>query len=251
MRSVFFTKPKDLSLKLLEFLIGENEELLAIVLADKDRYRDTRFCRLAEENGIPIIDFAECEGFFEAAGDDIEMIWCSTFPKRIKQTWIKKATRAAVNFHAAPLPEYRGVFGFNFAFLNGDHEFGVTAHLLSGDFDTGDIIEVERFPFDPEADSVRDLVAASESHIVELFKRVYGRYANRDAVEATPQDPSHGAYYSRELFEESKRILPTDTEDDVKRKVKAFWYPPYEGAYVEVFGMKLPVVTKEILHGLQ
>lgn len=250
MRSVFFTKPKDLSLKLLEFLVNENEELLAIVLADKDRYRDTRFWWLAEKNGIPIIDFADCEGFFETVGDDIEMIWCSTFPKRIKQTWIDKATRAAVNFHAAPLPEYRGVFGFNFAFLNGDHEFGVTAHLLSDDFDTGDIIEVDRFPFDPEADSVRDLVAASESHIVELFKRVYGRYANGDAIEAIPQDPSRGAYYSRKLFEESKRILPTDADADVARKVRAFWYPPYEGAYIEIDERRYPVVTKDILNEL-
>lgn len=251
MRSVFFTKPKDLSLRCLRLLIEKKDDVRAVVLSGKDQYEDSELCQLARENEIPIIDYADCDEFFEAEGDNIEMIWCSTFPKKIKQEWIDKATKAAVNFHAAPLPDYRGVFGFNFAFLNGEREFGVTAHLLSGDFDTGDIIEVDRFPFNPETDYVKDLVSDSELHIVQLFGRLHERYANDETIDAVPQDLSRGAYYNRQQFEDSKRILPTDSEDEIKRKVRAFWYPPYEGAYVEIGDMKLPVVTKEILDELR
>lgn len=250
MRSIFFTKPKEHTLKCLQYMVEHGEEVLAVVLSGKEAYVDTGLYHYAADKGIRVLDYTECDDFF-AQPTDIEMIWCNTFPKKIKQDWIDRASVAAVNFHAAPLPEYRGVFGFNFAFLNNEAEFGVSAHLLSGDFDTGDIIEVTRFSFDPRSDTVRELVTAAEMHILELFKKTYHRYSSGERVPTFPQDLESGTYYSRRQFEESKRILPSDSEDDIRRKVRAFWCPPYEGAYVEFNGKRLPVVTKELLNELR
>lgn len=250
MKSVFFTKPKEHTLRCLQYMVEQGEDLLAIVLSSKETYSGTDFYCYAKGEGIRILDYAECDDFF-TQHDDIEMIWCNTFPKKIKQAWIDRASIAAVNFHAAPLPEYRGVFGFNFAFLNREKEFGVSAHLLSGDFDTGDIVEVVRFPFDTSSSTVRQLVNIAEMHMFELFKRTYQRYSSGEDVLAIAQDLSRGSYYSRQQFEESKRILPTDNESDIERKVRAFWCPPYEGAYVEFGGKRLSVVTKELLDDLE
>lgn len=251
MRSVFFTKPKSLTEKCLEHLIDREETVLAVVLSNKEAYLDSEFVRLADGHGIPIIDYVECDEFFAKNAGLIEMIWCNTFPKRIKSAWIDSASIAAVNFHAAPLPDYRGVFGFNFAFLNGEREFGVTAHMLDGDFDTGAVIEVDRFPFDFESGSVKELVELSEEYMLDLFKRTYDRFARGEDVLAEEQDLTAGAYYSRDDFEKSKLIVPSDSADDIYRKVRAFWFPPYEGAYVVWEGKRLPVVTKEILDGLR
>ena len=35
-----------------------------------------------------------------------------------------------------------------------------------------------------------------------------------------------------------------------ERRVRAFWYPPYEGAYVEAGGTRYAVVSKEVLDAL-
>jgi methionyl-tRNA formyltransferase len=49
---------------------------------------------------------------------------------------------------------------------------------------------------------------------------------------------------SKEEFEELRRIKPGD---DVERKVRAFWYPPYPGATVELDGRELSVVDEGLL----
>src|SRR5688572_16330985 len=55
-------------------------------------------------------------------------------------------SRPWFNFHPAPLPEYKGRDLCYHAIVNGEKEFGVTLHYMDENFDTGDIIDVVRFP---------------------------------------------------------------------------------------------------------
>lgn len=250
MRGVFFTKPKETAEELLRFMVGQGEDLIAVVLFGKRKYEGGAFCRLCNEAGIEVVDYDDCDELFREHSEDVDMIWCCTFPKIIKSEWLETARMAAVNFHPAPLPDYRGAFPYNFAILNGEEEYGVTAHLMSDRFDEGAIIEVDRFPFDCANRPLSELVAVSEKRLLALAKETYLRFASGEQVPTSPQDPEAGAYYSRKRFEESKRIEPGESQESISRKVRAFWYPPYEGAYVEADGTKFLVVTKEILDGL-
>ena len=45
----------------------------------------------------------------------------------------------------------------------------------------------------------------------------------------------------REEFEALRRVRPGD---DLDRKLRAFWYPPYPGAVVEVDGRELTLVDE-------
>lgn len=135
MRSVFFTKPKRSTCAFLSHMIEQGEDVLSVVVDGKGDYDDAELFRICRSHGVPVADYADCDGLFEENEGAVEMIWCNTFPKLIKEEWIRAASVAAVNFHSAPLPEYRGVFAFNFAILNGDGEYGVTAHLLGKKFD--------------------------------------------------------------------------------------------------------------------
>lgn len=57
-----------------------------------------------------------------------------------------------------------------------------------------------------------------------------------------------GLYVSRPEFESMKRL---DFErDDIPRKIRAFWFPPYDGAYVEIGGARYTLVDRSILDGL-
>ena len=40
------------------------------------------------------------------------------------------------------------------------------------------------------------------------------------------------------------------TKEDLDLKTRAFWFPPYDGAYIEVNGKKYTLVDKEILDTL-
>lgn len=251
MRSVFFTKPKETTQAFLRFMVEQGEEVLAVVLSGASDYEGSGLVRLCRARGIEVVDHEECASLFARCREDIDMIWCHTYPRLLKGEWIGSASRAAVNFHAAPLPDYRGVFAYNFAILNGEKEFGVTAHVLGPEFDAGDIIEVDRFPVDCSRCSVSELVEASEVRLLALSKKVYQRFLSGEEIRATPQRRGAGHYYSRKDFERAKRISPADSDGEVERRVRAFWFPPYEGAYVEVEGRRYCVVTEEVLHGLR
>jgi natural product biosynthesis luciferase-like monooxygenase protein len=54
-------------------------------------------------------------------------------------------TRAAINFHDGPLPEYAGLNTPIWALLNGEERHGITWHLMTQAVDQGDILMQRRF----------------------------------------------------------------------------------------------------------
>ena len=45
-------------------------------------------------------------------------------------------------------------------------------------------------------------------------------------------------------LEEMKEI---QVGEDIERKIRAFWYPPYDGAYVLIGNQKYTVVSRSVL----
>lgn len=75
-----------------------------------------------------------------------------------------------INFHPAPLPEYGGRNVAYHAIMNGEKFFGATIHYMDGTFDTGDIIEVARFPI-LESHTAGDIAQMARDLCFELFKK--------------------------------------------------------------------------------
>jgi methionyl-tRNA formyltransferase len=63
--------------------------------------------------------------------------------------------------------------------------------------------------------------------------------------EQLPRSPqTDGRYVSRAEFEELRVVRPGD---DLRRKLRAFWYPPWPGAVLEVHGRRLTLVDESLL----
>lgn len=245
MNILFFTKPKSGTLECLKFLYKQGEKILGVVIYDSRRFEGGDFWNFCREKKIKIYDGDEIYLDSHRFEDKLDVIFVNTYPKLISSSLINMAKKGAVNFHAAPLPEYRGVFGFNFAIYNEEKRYGVTAHRLSGQFDRGDIIEVDRFDINPDSITVRELVDLSERHLIALFKKTFWRFRNNEKIDYLKQE--EGRYYSRKDFEELKQIRDTDSADVIKRKIRAFWFPPYEGAYMVLQGEKFGLITEDIV----
>lgn len=247
MNCIFFTKPKKATLEFLKFLVKTKDNILGVIVVGKERWRETEFYAYCIENHIRIVDFTDADSFLDKNRNNIDTIYCNTFPKRIKDSWIQMAKLEAINFHTAPLPEYRGVFGFNFAILNKEKSYGVTAHKLASGFDTGDIIKVERFPYDCEKGNVRELVDISETVLLELFQEIHNLLKCGKTLKKDSQQTKDGRYYSRRDFDSAKKINLNDSTEEIEQKIRAFWYPPFEGAYIEIDGKHYTLVTEELL----
>ena len=117
------------------------------------------------------------------------------------------------------------------------------AHYVDASIDTGEIIEVDRFPIDPAAETAQSLERKTMQALEPFAQRIIAR-----AVEAQAKLPTAsnigGRYVSRDEMEAMKQI---HDGDDVEKKIRAFWFPPYDGAYVEIDGQKYTLINRQLL----
>lgn len=112
----------------------------------------------------------------------------------ILPTDILSRAKVAFNIHGSLLPQYRGRTPHVWAIINGESEAGVTAHIMTGKVDAGDIITQTRIPI-KELDTGYELLKKYESayadclieslHILQAGKRL------------TPQSTIYASYFGK------------------------------------------------------
>ncbi len=80
-------------------------------------------------------------------------------------------TRAAINFHDGPLPEYAGLNTPVWALLNGETQHGITWHLMTREVDRGDILAQRRFDL-TDNESALTLNTRCFEAAIESFEQV-------------------------------------------------------------------------------
>jgi methionyl-tRNA formyltransferase len=152
-------------------------------------------------------------------------------PERILQS-IK---RSAINFHPAP-PDWPGIGSASYALYEGDETFGVTAHVMTAKVDSGPIVRSLRFPIVPE-DDCESLWNRALNFSLFLFYDVLAHVARVGDAQPTGEAWRRSAI-RRADFEKWMRIVPSDSPEEVRRKVRALSHSRLPGPYVEVAGMK-------------
>ena len=225
----------------LDWLVSEGVDVVAVVASEPDAFTrdEQRVDLVAERRGLPLVSDEE---LYSAPPEDVDVVISFLFWKRIREPLLSLGAVGCLNFHPAPLPDMRGLGGYNIAVLEGMSEWGVSCHFVDPEFDTGDLVEVERFPIDPATATAFSVDLDSQERLLGLFQRVMGRALAGEELPRTPQGP--GRYVTREEYESLRLVRPGD---DLERKLRAFWYPPYPGALIEVDGRELTLVDERLL----
>lgn len=244
MRVVFMGKHKRSAVRALDWLVASDADVAAVVAPEPDdaAHEQQRLDLAAERHGLTLTGEAE---LYASPPGDVDVVISFLFWNLIRQPLISLGRVGALNFHPAPLPDFRGVGGYNVAILEGLERWGVSCHFVDEHFDTGDVVEVERFPIDRERETAFSLDLESQKHLLGLFERVMGILLDGRDLPRSPQ--GEGRYLSRAELEELRTVRPGD---DLPRKLRAFWYPPWPGAVVEVAGRRLTLVDEELLAGV-
>lgn len=248
MKVIFMAKNKKSSCLALEYLIEKNIEIVYAVVPDFE----SELKKICEINSIKIINDEILYGLIEKNDNsikNIDTVISFLFWKKIKKELIELSKKGCINFHPAPLPEYRGVGGYNFAILDGLNYWGVSAHFVDDTIDTGKIIKINKFLINKEEIDARELEKISQNKLLELFKNVVNTLLKNENIEA--RDQSEGRYINRDLLEKSKRVNIDDKKEEIDKKIRAFWFPPYNGAYIEIDGKKYTLINEEMLHKLK
>lgn len=141
----------------------------------------------------------------------------------------------AINVHPAP-PEWPGVGGASFAIYHNDATFGVTVHRMSPEIDAGEIVRVDRFPVrsDDSCDTLWDRALAAS---VVPFLETCDVLARDGWIAGSGERWARRATTRRE-FERWMHVSPTDSAEEVARKVRAVRHRRFPGPFVELAGFR-------------
>jgi methionyl-tRNA formyltransferase len=248
---VFMGKHKRSAVRALELLVDRGCDVAAVVLPEPDPYTADaqRVDVVAERHGIPLVSdddlYASLEGHGPVDLEGTDLVLSFLFWKRIRAPLIELPRVGCLNFHPAPLPELRGLGGYNVAILEDFEEYGVSAHFVEQDLDTGDVVAAERFQIDRDAETAWSLDVKSQARLFGLFESVLDRLLRGEELERTPQ--GEGRYVDRAEFEALRRVPTGETGAPLERRIRAFWYPPHDGAIVERGGEPYTLVDRALL----
>jgi len=238
----------------LRYLIDKGIEVVVVVAPPKDvvPHWSPRLVDVAEQYGVPTASDADL--YAQLRGDvshpdycleDIDLVISLMHRYRIKKPLIELPRIACVNFHPAPLPEYRGYVGYNLGIYENVTLWAISAHHVDETFDTGDIIKILRFDVNGRRETAFTLEQKSQGYVIELLKDVIEMALENRSLPREPQGKAR--YFSQKDFEALRKIKPTDTLDEIERKIRAFWYPPYGGAAIEIAGQEFTLVSDAVL----
>ena len=87
---------------------------------------------------------------------------------------------------------------------------------------------------------------------MELYKSVMLDVIEKGRLECAPQKKEDGTYISKkEMIDMMKIDLINIENEDLDLKIRAFWFPPYDGAGFELNGKFYSLVNREVLKSLQ
>ncbi len=245
MQKILFLGRKTVAARCLAWLCDRSDvEVVGVVTDSHLPVSETS--EVAKRCRIPLFTRATAEAKTSAGELEFDIALSVLYWLKLRKPLLDVARKGAINFHPAPLPDFKGTGGYNLAILKNLPQWGVSAHYVDEEIDTGPIIQVDHFPIDQARETAQSLEKQCREPLFDLFVSVVDKALLSSTL--LPASPNiGGVYVGRDEMESMKEIREGD---DISRKIRAFWYPPYDGAYLMINGNKYTLADRFILNSL-
>lgn len=242
MVKILFMGRKQVSANLLDFLSAQPNIEIVGVLTDS-HLQGSPTTAAANRLGLPLYTFDTALAAMKEGRLKYDLGLSVLYWRKLRDEFLTVPPLGTINFHPAILPEYKGTGGYNLAIMDALDEWGISAHYIDASIDTGELIEIARFPMNPDTETAQSLEKKS-MEVLEPFAQRLILQAVAAGCKLPTSPNTGGRYVSRDEMEAMKEIRPGD---DIGRKIRAFWFPPYDGAYVEIDGQKYTLMNRQLL----
>lgn len=122
---------------------------------------------------------------------DFLLVAC--FPLILDESWLSVPSEMCLNLHPSLLPSYRGPTPLFWQLREGEHETGITLHVVEPDLDAGDIVAQSAMPL-PAGARFSEINAELAGMGAELVLDLLDKRAAAVEVPRSKQDPSLASY---------------------------------------------------------
>ena len=244
---IVFMGRKKYAAQMLKWTVEIGQTVVAVVT--DSHFPNSPTLKMAKELGIPILTIEEVEQSINSEPSYTDLVISYLYWEKIKEPLISVPALGCINFHPAILPDWKGLAGYNIAILQKLHEWGASAHYVNKDIDSGKIIRVFKFNFDYRYETAKSLEEKTQKLQCDLYRSVLTDIIN-DRISDEKLIPNVGGTYISK--KKMLSMMPIDPEkDDIELKCRAFWFPPYSGATIELQGKRYTLVDDFILSQLK
>jgi methionyl-tRNA formyltransferase len=236
-----------------DYLLNLNSAHLdiAAVVTNTDTnnwWRSNKIYQVAHQNSIPVISNSEKNNasIIDAIKNfDINLVISVQHAWILPPEILNAVQYQALNLHLAKLPEYKGYNTYNHAILNDDTHYSVTLHWMTDEVDVGDIAFEKSFPITP-TDTAKSLSTKASVEGYELFKLLIDQL---DAGEPIPRKKMNGTsrFYGRKSLDAHREIEDLNNPSEIDKKSRAFYFPPYEPAYISYLDKKIFILPSDLM----
>ncbi len=217
-----------------------DEITVAGVLTNRSRshwWRSARIWERASLDSISTYSYEDStrrnqESALAAHASECDVLLAVQHPWILPEEVLGRYANGALNLHTAPLPRYAGYNGYVHAVLDEVREFGATLHLMTPAVDRGDIIFADTFDVGSSPTAFYlylEVIARADVTVDRLVD-----YLRSDLGPSQEVRVEDFRFFHRSSLDGLRRIpLGADIEV-VDRMARAFAFPPFEPAYIQV-----------------
>ena len=144
MKKVLYMGRKQVGADCLQWLIdGGGVEVVGVLTDSHLSVSPTS--DVANSANIPLYDFQTALRLLQIGDLDFDLGLSMLYWRKLKNEFLTSPKLEVINFHPAPLPQYKGTAGYNIAILESLEKWAVSAHYVDDSIDTGPIIDHLRF----------------------------------------------------------------------------------------------------------
>ena len=220
----------------LEFLSKHQLTNISFVFSDKKALKIIEFCQRHDIpffTGNPRNNSTDVQQFLKAK--PVDYIFSINYLFIVGKNILDHPRNFCINLHGSLLPKYRGRTPHVWAIINGEHQTGITAHIMNDGCDTGPIIKQKIIPID-YWDTGGDLLSKFTNEYPKLLDSILKDIQN-NSIEVINQEHDKATYFGKRSPEDGE-INWNWHKERIRNWVRAQAYP-YPGAFSILRGEKI------------
>ncbi|GJM26165.1 MAG: hypothetical protein DHS20C16_25800 [Phycisphaerae bacterium] len=161
----------------------------------EDGVRYESVCEFARHQGLLVSRLRPTDAQFEpfVRESKPDLIWLTDYRYLVPLDVLNLAPLGAINLHPSLLPKYRGRAPLNWAIINGETQLGLTAHVVSDQVDSGDIVAQQSYELAPNED-----VGDALEKLYPMYQGITGEVVRafvKGSVQRVPQPSGDHKFY--------------------------------------------------------